>query len=185
MHWILASASPRRRELLKRIVPHFDVEPASMDESAADVLPARQRPVFLAREKASLIARRHPGTLVLGCDTGVILGEQMLGKPADMAQARAMLEALSGRTHEVVTGCCLAQGSLTWCFRSTTRVTFYPLSSQQIETYTATDEPYDKAGGYGIQGAGAVFVRGIQGDYYNVVGLPLGALDRLLHRICK
>lgn len=185
MHWILASASPRRRELLQRIIPQFDVEPASMDESAADVLPARQRPVFLAREKALLIARRHPGALVLGCDTGVILDDQMLGKPADVSQARTMLESLSGRTHEVVTGCCLAQGALTWCFRSTTRVTFYPLSSRQIEAYTATGEPYDKAGGYGIQGAGAVFVRGIQGDYYNVVGLPLSALDRVLRRICK
>ena len=109
----------------------------------------------------------------------------MLGKPADERQARAMLEALSGRTHEVVTGCCLAQDALTWCFRSTTRVTFYPLSSQQIAAYTATGEPYDKAGGYGIQGAGALFVRGIQGDYYNVVGLPLGALGRLLRHICK
>ena len=185
MFLILASASPRRRELLQRIVPNFTVEPTDMDESAADLLPARQRPAFLAREKATLISRRHPGELVLGCDTGVILDDQMLGKPADYTEACAMLKALSGRTHEVITGCCLAQNGLTWCFSTVTRVTFYPLSPQQIANYAATSEPYDKAGGYGIQGAGSVFVRSIAGDYYNVVGLPVSALARVLRRASR
>lgn len=182
MSLILASASPRRQELLQRIVPNFVIEPADLDESTAEVLPARQRPVFLAREKAILISRRHPTQPVLGCDTGVLLDDQMLGKPADYKEACAMLKALSGRTHEVVTGCCLVQNGLTWCFSTVTRVTFYPLSSQQIVRYAATSEPYDKAGGYGIQGAGAVFVRSIAGDYYNVVGLPVSVLARVLRQ---
>ena len=183
MSLILASASPRRRELLERIVPVFTVEPADLDESAADFLPACRRPSFLAREKAELISRRHPGALVLGCDTGVILGGRMLGKPADYQQACAMLEALSGRTHEVITGCCLARDGLLWTLQCVTLVTFYPLCARQIADYAATDEPYDKAGGYGIQGTGAVFVRAISGDYYNVVGLPVSALARVLRRI--
>ena len=181
----LASASPRRRELLQRIVSDFTIEPADLDESAAGRLPARRRPAFLAREKAALVSRCHPGELVLGCDTGVILDDQMLGKPADYTEVCAMLKALSGRTHEVVTGCCLIQNGLTWCFSTVTQVTFYPLSPRQIADYAATSEPYDKAGGYGIQGSGSLFVRSIAGDYYNVVGLPVSALARVLRRVSR
>ena len=185
MDFILASASPRRKELLLRIVSRFTIEPVDLDESAADALPARERPVYLAREKASLISRRRPRALVLGCDTGVILDNEMLGKPADMAQAVDMLGRLSGRTHEVITGCCLAQDGLLWTLRATTKVTFYPLSCAQIYAYASTAEPYDKAGGYGIQSGGGLFVREIEGDYNNVVGLPVSALARVLRRIYR
>ncbi len=181
-NFILASASPRRQELLQRIIPHFTIEPAGLDESAANSLPARERPNYLAREKALLISKKHPNAVVLGCDTGVILGGEMLGKPKNPAQAAEMLRRLSGRTHEVITGCCLAQNGLLWAMRAVTKVTFYPLSEACIASYIATDEPYDKAGGYGIQSAGGLFVRRIVGDYYNVVGLPLSSLARLLRR---
>lgn len=183
--FILASASPRRKELLQRIIPHFTIEPADLDESAAAPLPAHERPVYLAREKAMLISRKHPNAVVLGCDTGVILDNEMLGKPKNPAQAAEMLSCLSGRTHEVITGCCLAQNGLLWTTRTITKVTFYPLSDDDIASYIATDEPYDKAGGYGIQSAGGLFVRRIVGDYYNVVGLPLAALSRLLQRATR
>ena len=183
MNLILASASPRRQELLHRILPDFDIQPAQLDESFADRLPAHTRPVVLAKAKALQVAAEHPHRLVLGCDTGVILGDQMLGKPADRDQARRMLQALSGRTHQVITGCCLAQDRLAWCFSTATSVTFYPLSAQEIEDYLDTEEPYDKAGSYGIQGTAGRFVKEIRGDYYNVVGLPLGALARCFVRI--
>ena len=182
MHLILASASPRRQALLHIITPDFVIDPAGIDEGVADFLPAEMRPAFLAREKALSVARRRPGDLVLGCDTGVLVGSEMLGKPSSPEEAAAMLRRLSGRTHRVVTGCCLAQNALCWTFSCTTRVTFYDLSEEHIAEYIATPEPYDKAGGYGIQGAGAVFVRSIEGDYNNVVGLPVSALARVLRR---
>lgn len=182
MRLVLASASPRRQELLQIITPDFTVDPADIDEGVADSLPAETRPAFLAREKALAVARRRPGELVLGCDTGVLVGSEMLGKPSSEEEAAAMLRRLSGCTHRVVTGCCLAQNALCWTFSCTTRVTFYDLSEERIAEYVATPEPYDKAGGYGIQGAGAVLVRSIEGDYNNVVGLPVSALARVLRR---
>ena len=185
---ILASASPRRRELLGLLGLPFEVVPGRYDESAlaADGLTPAEYVTRLARGKAAEVAARTQGdALILGADTTVILDGLTLNKPADPADARRMLRLLSGRTHQVYTGLCLVpvvNGVLgePQTDHAVTAVTFDALTDGAIAAYVATGEPQDKAGAYGIQGKALSFIPGIQGDYFNVVGLPVFLLCKML-----
>ena len=179
---ILASASPRRRELLAFALDAFDTLPANIEESLPEGLELTQGPTYLAAQKARFLAHQYPDALVIGCDTGVFIDNRMLGKPKDVEHAQSMLEELSGRVHQVITGCCLCLEGRERIFQEETWVEFYPLYKEEIASYIATGEPFDKAGGYGIQGKGALLIRGIQGDYYNVMGLPIARLTREIGR---
>ncbi len=183
MKIILASASPRRRELLKLITDEFTVISPDVEEITPEDLAPEKCPEYLAILKAQEVARDNPDKLVIGCDTSVILDEHILGKPVDAEDAFRMLELLSGKTHQVVTGCCLYHSGRFITFSVRTEVEFYPLSSEEIRQYIDTREPFDKAGAYGIQGKGAILIRSIQGDYYNVMGLPVARLKREIQRV--
>ena len=182
MSLILASGSPRRQELLKRITEDFTVSPVDADETLPDGIPTDMAAAYLADLKAAAAAKLFPDDTVLGCDTIVILNDEIMGKPKDRDDAHRMLRALSGESHSVLTGCSLYHGKQTTVFTTETLVTFYPLSDAEIEAYLDTGEPFDKAGAYGIQGKGSLLVREIEGDYFNVVGLPVAALSRQLRR---
>ena len=181
MKLILASQSPRRRELLARMGLDFTVISPRIDEdSFTDPDPAALVRT-LSREKALAVAEgQDPETLVIAADTVVVLDGQALGKPGDEADAFAMLSALSGRSHEVYTGVTVCQGDRAVSEAECTRVTFRSLTQEEIRHYVATGEPMDKAGAYGIQGFGSLLVEGIRGDYFNVVGLPVCRLGRML-----
>jgi septum formation protein len=183
---VLASASPRRADLLTQVGIAYEVRVSDVaeeaDEPGAD--PADVAETH-ARQKAQDVAGGAPGRLVLGADTVVVLDGRVLGKPADEADARGMLRALSGRAHEVITGVALALDAgggpvLLAQAHVRTRVVFRELSDAEIEAYVASREPMDKAGGYGIQGRGALLVHEIEGCYFNVVGLPLSRTWALL-----
>lgn len=180
MKIILASASPRRRELLKYAVPEFDVIPADIDETLPADTPAEKSAEYLAVQKAKHIAALYPDSLVIGSDTVVISEGEILGKPRDEADAARMLKKLSGKTHSVITGVCVVCGTKCESFSQETRVKFYPLSDDEIAAYIATGDPMDKAGAYGIQSGGCILAEGIEGDFFNVVGLPVARLKRLL-----
>lgn len=178
MEVILASASPRRKKLLTMLYPDFRVIVSDIRELVPRDLSVEQCPEYLARMKAEDIASGYEKSLVIGCDTSVIIDGKILNKPRSTSDARTMMRLLSGRTHQVITGCCLYHQGQFQSFSETTEVEFYPLSEEEIETYIQSSEPYDKAGGYGIQNRAALFVKGIHGDYYNVVGLPIARLKR-------
>ncbi|HEY8449724.1 MAG TPA: Maf family protein [Bacillota bacterium] len=191
--WILASASPRRRQLLEQLGLEFTVYPSDVDETSPEFvdLPPAQLVERLALAKASAVARRYahqtdpsasPRPLVIGADTVVVLEDEILGKPVDADHARRMLNQLAGRMHTVYTGIALidvAAGRTAVTHRAT-RVWLRPLPASWIDAYVATGEPLDKAGAYAVQGLGAAFVERIEGCYFNVVGLPLAALVELL-----
>ena len=179
---ILASQSPMRIELLKFISPDFRVIPADIDETVSKEVPCEQAPEFLAVKKALHVASSHSDSIVIGCDTAVFIDGEMLGKPKDEAQAHAMLKRLSGRTHTVITGCALCRKGMSVSFSESTKVTFCDMTDDEISDYIHTNEPMDKAGAYGIQGYGSVFIKGIAGDYFNVMGLPV---SRLYHELKK
>lgn len=175
---ILASASPRRAELLRAAGIEFSVRVADLDETQ---LPGENPPDYvlrLSREKAQAVAQ--PGDLVLGADTTVVVGDEIAGKPVDAADARRMLQLLSGAWHEVLTGVSLVKDAQVLSELALTRVKFGPLSDAEIDWYIATHEPFDKAGAYGIQGYASRFVEQIEGNYANVVGLPVQMVYRLL-----
>ncbi len=186
MKIILASASPRRRELMKLITDDFETVSTDVDET----LPKDTAPEFassyLAELKAKAAAKLYPNDIVIGCDTVVILENKILGKPKDEEQCREYLRMLSGKRHTVMTSCCIIQGENidNMCSRSTT-VIFRKLSEEDINRYISTGEPFDKAGGYGIQGKGALLINSIQGDYFNVVGLPVSELNIHLKKFIK
>lgn len=168
---ILASGSPRRSKLLQDAGVDFEVIVPQIDEAP---LPGEAPETFVcrtAREKAESLPANN--AIILAADTAVVDGERILGKPADAADAAAMLRSLSGRTHEVMTGVCLRAPDQTRCFHIETRVTFRQLSEEEITNYIASGEPMDKAGAYAIQGGAAKMVRRVEGSYSNVVGLPL------------
>ncbi len=187
-HLVLASSSPRRRELLAGLGLAFDIIAPDVDESTPDHLPdsaAIEAWVLdLARAKAADVARRAPaGAWILGADTVVVLETTPLGKPADEADALAMLEQLQGRTHTVLTAVALHRAgapSTTTAEVAATRVTFFPCTSAELTAYVATGECLDKAGAYAAQGRGALIIERLDGDYFNVVGLPLAVVGRLL-----
>ena len=177
---ILASQSPRRRELLGRITEQFIVRPTGCDESFTCADPAEHARQLALRKCAAAVAESVPEDAVIAADTVVFLDGVLLEKPGSEAEAKAMLRRLSGHTHIVCTGVAVAYKGETRSFVQQTRVTFHELSASLIDWYVATGEPMDKAGAYGIQGKGALLVEGIEGDYFNVVGLPVAALYRLL-----
>ncbi|MDE7122461.1 MAG: Maf family protein [Oscillospiraceae bacterium] len=177
---VLASGSPRRQELLKFITDDFELCPLSVDETLPEGMPVEVAAMFLADKKAKAGAELFPDQIVIGCDTIVILDDEIMGKPKDRDDAFAMLRRLSGETHTVMTGVALYYGTKSSVFTAETQVTFYELSDEEIHAYLDTGEPFDKAGAYGIQGKGALLVRYIEGDYFNVVGLPIAALSRNL-----
>jgi len=173
---VLASASPRRRELLAAAGIDVVVDAVDVDETrlAAEAPAAYVERV--ARLKAAAGGAKHPGDLVIAADTAVVLGDEVLGKPADAADAARMLRRLSGRDHEVLTGVAVVRQGRAEAFVERTVVTFAPLSEADVDAYVATGEPLDKAGAYAIQGGAARFVTGIQGSYSNGVGLPMERL---------
>ena len=184
MKIVLASQSPRRRQLLGQMGLEFTTQSPEIDESAFHGRDARDLVETLSREKARWVARQQtPDTLVIGADTVVVLDGAILGKPRDGAEAEAMLAALSGRDHQVFTGVTLCQGDRILTQAEETQVTFRPLTCQEIRQYVSTGEPMDKAGAYGIQGLGGLLVEGIRGDYFNVVGLPICRLGRMLAQV--
>ena len=178
---ILASASPRRRELLQRLGVRFNCQPADIDESVQTGEAPGDYVERMAREKAAAVVAAGTGGLpVLAADTSVVIDDDILGKPRDHFDGLAMLARLSGRTHTVMTAICLQSLDQSTCKVVSTQVTFTGLDRVSCEAYLATDEPWDKAGGYGIQGLGGAFVSAIEGSYSNVVGLPLCETWRLL-----
>ncbi len=182
---VLASASPRRRELLTRVGLSFQVAHAELDEEARPGEGPAELVERLALEKGAAVAARGAQGVVLSADTVVALEDEVLGKPRDPAEARDMLRRLAGRWHRVYTGWAL-QGAGDWggwptrVGHATTRVLFHELSSAQIAAYVATGEPLDKAGAYGIQDGGALLVAALDGDYFNVMGLPVARVCREL-----
>ena len=177
---VLASASPRRKELLTPFFPDLVVEPPRVGEAARPGEPSEALVERLALAKAQYGASRHPGDLVIGADTVVVLGEEVLGKPISKNEVLEMLARLSGRWHRVITGVALVYGEREVVSHAVTEVHFAHLSREEMEFYAATGEPMDKAGAYGIQGIGGLFVSEIRGSYTNVVGLPLHLLYRLM-----
>lgn len=180
---ILASQSPRRRELLRLIGIAHEVAPADLDESALPEEAPAAHAERLAREKALTIARRSPDAVTIGADTIVVIDGQILGKPRDREDARRMLALLSGRTHTVYTAVAVARGEELVSSVEDVAVTFRPLDAKDILAYIDTGEPLDKAGAYGIQGFGATIVERIDGDYFAVMGLAIVRLVRLLERV--
>ena len=197
MKIILASKSPRRKEILSLITTDFEIRSEDVDERAIEdaVLgaggSADEVQKQLALKKAEAVFNALPDGqkdeyIVIGADTSVVCDGQILGKPADKADARRMLTMLSGKTHEVITGVCVKTTRTEDVFTDTTKVRFGDLDKYQtdlIERYINTDEPYDKAGAYGIQQGGALLVETVEGDYFNVVGLPARKLSQVLDKL--
>ena len=179
---ILASASPRRRQLLQGLGLSFDVRPQNCEEVSDAALPQDYVTQIALQKACSALKGAGEGDVVLAADTVVCLENTILGKPGALAQARQMLEQLSGRTHKVCTGLVLMSHSRTLTHWEETAVTFYPLSREMIDWYLSTGEPMDKAGAYGVQGLGALLVERLDGDFFNVMGLPVLRLSRMLER---
>lgn len=177
---ILASASPRRRELLRLITPDFQVFAQDIEETLPQRSSPEQAVRELARQKAEAALSARPDDVVIGADTLVEVDGRILGKPASSAEAAETLSLLSGRRHRVYTGVAVLSSRKSHVFAEGAQVEFAPLSPRQIDAYIATGEPMDKAGAYGVQGYGALLVRAVYGDYYTVMGLPVCALARYL-----
>lgn len=183
---ILASASPRRKDLLEQVGARFEIMPGEGDEVITKTLPD-EAVEELSRQKAEEIARRvSEPAIIIGADTVVAIDGKILGKPKDEEDAASILSSLQGRTHQVYTGVTIimkdGKKEKYVTFSEATAVTMYPMSDMEIRNYIKTGEPMDKAGAYGIQGKSAIFVKGIQGDYNNVVGLPIARLYQELKK---
>lgn len=185
MKVILASASPRRKELLASVFDEFDCIPSEVDETIPEGIPAEQSAEFLAVRKAAHIAKDNADSLVIGCDTIVVFNNTVYGKPSDENDAKRMLTELSGNIHKVITGVCLFYKGKSLSFSETTEVELYPLADDEIESYIRTGSPMDKAGAYGIQDKGFLPEKKICGDYFNVVGLPTARLKREAERFLR
>ena len=177
---VLASASPRRQELLRNAGILFEIQPAHVPEDPRPGEQAKDCAERLAREKALAVAKERPRDIVLGADTVVVVDGQILGKPLDAADAARMLRMLSGREHQVITGVCVAANGQSSVASETTTVTMSEISENEIADYVATGEPMDKAGAYAIQGVASRWIPRIEGDYSNVVGLPVALVWRML-----
>ena len=185
MKIVLASQSPRRRELLERMgIEAFEICPATDEETAPAGLTPDRLVEYLSAEKARQVAGRFgQEDLIIAADTVVAVDDRVLGKPHSRDEAVEMLTTLSGRDHAVYTGVTVCRGDVVCTEHECTRVTFRPLTEAEIEAYVDTNEPMDKAGSYGIQGLGSLLVKGIEGDYYNVMGLPVCRLGQMLRRV--
>ncbi len=182
--YVLASGSPRRRELLAQLGVEFTIDPPDIDETPYAGEPPVAYVRRLALGKAMATAGRYPrDAIVIAADTTVALGHKILGKPADSTEAAAMLRSLSGTIHEVHTGLAVARGSDFIVESATTTVEIVEISDDDIAWYIATGEPFDKAGAYAIQGAGGVFVEGVEGSVSNVIGLPMTLLRSVVRRL--
>lgn len=190
MRYILASASPRRKELLSQIGLEFEIAPAGCKEETAFTQPA-DIVMDLARKKAAATARERPGVtgteIIIGADTAVAVSGRILGKPKDKEDAYRMISMLQGKSHKVYTGVCLllrgGGRDEERCFYEETEVAMHPVNEEERRAYAETGEPLDKAGGYAIQGRSAVFIKEIRGDYNNVVGLPLARIYQELRKL--
>lgn len=179
---ILASQSPRRKELLSLVTKEFIICPAQGEEKNDSLMSPSDLVMSLSRQKASEIAGQYKDDIIIGADTLVIYEDQVLGKPVDDDDARHMLKLLSGKVHSVYTGVSIIQGQKISSFYQKTDVEFFDLTDEEINWYIGTGEPSDKAGAYGIQGYGALLIKGINGDFYTVMGLPVGKLKRELDK---
>ncbi len=180
MSLILASGSPRRRELMALITSDYTVITSDVDESNIVAETPAETARALAMAKCRAVAKDHVQDTVIGCDTVVDCGGEIFGKPADRADAVRMLHALSGGEHKVHTGVCICCGDHCETLVATSTVRFYPIDEELIQSYVDTDEPYDKAGAYAIQGTAALFCEGIEGCYYNIMGFPVSRVAALL-----
>ena len=180
--FILASQSPRRRELLSMLGLEFDIITADIDETMDPSLTVNAAVAEVCRKKAEAVGTSHPGRLIVAADTIVVVDDKKLGKPHSEDEARQMLRSLSGRSHTVMTGFCLWQDGQYETHVEHTHLRFRELSDAEINAYVATGSPMDKAGAYGIQDQAAIFVESLDGDYYNVMGLPLCSLTKCLRR---
>lgn len=180
---VLASQSPRRKQLMEMAELQFEVLIADVDETNPPGMPGEQVPEHLARKKADAVRQIAGDAIVIAADTVVLLDHDILGKPTDEADAITMLTRLSGRMHTVVTGVCIRQGRNEKSFSVTTEVYFRPLTTEQVAHYVANYKPYDKAGSYAIQEwIGVTGIEKINGDYYNVMGLPIGDVKNVLQQ---
>lgn len=189
MNIVLASASPRRAKLLKQLKIHFSVDPSDVEETFDDTETPENIVLYLAHLKGSDVAGRHSNSLIIAADTMVFLEGKQLGKPADFSSAKKMLQQLSGRQHEVYTGVYIAktghnfQVDKSVRFYERTKVRFTSLTEHEINVYIQSERPFDKAGSYGIQDdIGALFIKSIEGDYYNVVGFPIHSFYQTLKK---
>lgn len=183
MKLILASGSPRRRKLLSLYTTDFEVCASDFDERAVQAESPAALAEALARGKCLAVSGQNPGCLVVGSDTVVELDGEVFGKPKDADDARRMLRALSGRTHQVHTGVCVSDGTTAESFVDTCKVTFFPIPEEEMEHCIASGEPFDKAGAYAIQGQAALWLDRLEGDYYTIMGLPVSRTARLLERV--
>ncbi|MBP2240585.1 septum formation protein [Cytobacillus eiseniae] len=177
---ILASSSPRRKELLENLQLTFEVSSSDVDESFDPALTPGEIVMELSRRKARAVSKDNAASFVIGADTVVVLDGTVLGKPLDKADAFTMLKALSGKEHSVYTGVSIIAQGKEKTFNVKTNVVFWELSDEEIHAYIHTGEPFDKAGSYGIQGFGSVLVKEIKGDYFSIVGLPVSRTVREL-----
>lgn len=179
MNIILASKSPRRVEILKNIGAEFEIIPANADESVEDGIKPSDAVMEISKRKALCILEKHNDSFIISADTVVAIDGDIIGKPQDDDHASSILKRLSGRCHEVLTGFTLCTKEKTYCGYVSTEVSFRELADEEIYRYIKSGEPSDKAGAYGIQEKGSVFVTGIKGDYFNVMGLPICEINRI------
>ncbi|MDE5917438.1 MAG: Maf family protein [Oscillospiraceae bacterium] len=179
MKIVLASASPRRKELMRLVADEFEIRPSDADETLPEGIQPEKAAEYLSDLKAHAAEYRED-EIIIGCDTVVVIDNTILGKPRTSQECFEMLSMLSGKTHRVYTGVTFRGFGKSFSFTEETAVEFYALTDEEILEYIKTGEPFDKAGGYGIQGKGAMLVKGIKGDYFNVVGLPASRLKREL-----
>lgn len=182
MSLILASASPRRKELISFISDDVRIIPSDADETLPEEIIPSKASEYLSAIKAESVYNLHPDDIVIGCDTIVLADDEILGKPKDREDAFRMLKLLSGNVHQVITGVTIISKERRETFSESTDVEFYPLSDEEIYSYIDTKDPFDKAGAYGIQTQGCLLVRGVKGDFFNVVGLPVAELKRHLDK---
>ena len=177
---ILASASPRRKELLKNITSDFKIIPSTIEEVVPEGIPAIDTATYLSTQKALDVSKNNPNDIIIAADTIIVFNNEIYGKPKDKEEAKKMLSSFSGNTHLVVTGVCVSCKERTISFSSVNEVEFYKLTEQEIDEYLSHDEYKDKAGSYAIQGKANLFVKSIKGDYNSIVGLPVSQLNRVL-----
>ena len=183
---ILASASPRRQELIKLIFDSVEILPADCDETLPERIGAREAVEYLSKIKNDASAKlTEKENLVISADTVVSVDNEILGKPVDKEDARRMISLLSGKVHQVYTGVTISLNGKAKTFSEKTDVEFFDLTEEEIEEYISSKEPYDKAGAYGIQGKAGLLIKGINGDYYNVVGFPIARLKREIEDFIK
>jgi len=180
---VLASGSPRRSEIMNSVGWEFTKDVPDIDESEREGENAETYVQRLAREKAEAVGASHPGEIVLAADTTVVLDDRIIGKPTDLPDARRMLEMLSGNWHEVLTGIAVMTNGTSTVGMQRTRVKFAPMNDAELDFLVAVGDPLDKAGAYAVQAQAALFIEGIEGDYWNVVGLPISLVYEMVGRV--